>query len=296
MLLLAEQGLGDAIQFVRYAPLVAALGAKVLLGVQPSAHCADGNRSGRFAGVSDGEALPDFDLYCPLLSLPLAFATELATIPANIPYIRPQEERIAKWRGQAAGERPAARRNMLGRHQRASERPQSLDTARSLCRDAVGVRPRFRQRAKRSQRGAGGDAARAWRRSAWPRVRGFFRHRCGRRDARSHYRGRYFGCASCRRDGQGGRPARAVLAGFAGGCWIAPTAPGIRPCACSGKPRSAIGTVRSSGCAKNLPMSLAVRRSRADAGRAARWRYSMRLTASGRPCLGLGANVRPDAP
>jgi len=43
--------------------------------------------------------LPDFDLYCTLLSLPVAFATELETIPANIPYIRPHEDRLAKWRG-----------------------------------------------------------------------------------------------------------------------------------------------------------------------------------------------------
>jgi ADP-heptose:LPS heptosyltransferase len=49
--------------------------------------------------VSDGEPLPQFDLYCPLLSLPLAFATELATIPANIPYAWPLETRLAKWRG-----------------------------------------------------------------------------------------------------------------------------------------------------------------------------------------------------
>ena len=49
--------------------------------------------------LGDGEVLPDFDLYCPILSLPTAFATELATIPANMPYIRPYEERLAKWRG-----------------------------------------------------------------------------------------------------------------------------------------------------------------------------------------------------
>ena len=48
---------------------------------------------------SDGEPLPQFDLYCPLLSLPLAFETELATIPANIPYVRPLEARLTEWRG-----------------------------------------------------------------------------------------------------------------------------------------------------------------------------------------------------
>jgi ADP-heptose:LPS heptosyltransferase len=48
--------------------------------------------------LSDGEVLPDFDLHSPLLSLPLAFETELATVPTNIPYLRPFEERLAKWR------------------------------------------------------------------------------------------------------------------------------------------------------------------------------------------------------
>ncbi|MGD0026051.1 MAG: tetratricopeptide repeat protein, partial [Xanthobacteraceae bacterium] len=99
ILLCAEQGLGDAIQFARYAPLVAALGAKVLLGVRPALTALMATVPGVSQVFGGGETLPHFDLYCPLLSLPLAFATELATIPANVPYIRPHEERIAKWRG-----------------------------------------------------------------------------------------------------------------------------------------------------------------------------------------------------
>ncbi|MGO9700545.1 MAG: tetratricopeptide repeat protein [Xanthobacteraceae bacterium] len=97
VLLHHEQGFGDTIQFMRYAPLVAALGAKVLLGVQrPLAALALGVPG--VAGVlSDGDTMPDFDLHCPLANLPPAFATELATIPANIPYLRPYAERVAKW-------------------------------------------------------------------------------------------------------------------------------------------------------------------------------------------------------
>ena len=98
VLLHAEQGLGDTIQFVRYAPLAAARGAKVFLAVQSPLKmlmCSVPDISGVF---TDGEMLPDFDLRCPLLSLPLAFGTELATVPANIPYLRPLEERLAKWR------------------------------------------------------------------------------------------------------------------------------------------------------------------------------------------------------
>jgi tetratricopeptide (TPR) repeat protein len=98
ILLHAEQGLGDTIQFVRYAPLVAARGAAVVLEVQrPLATLLRG-----MAGVSKllcrGEPLLEFDLHCPLASLPLAFATTRETIPAPIPYLRPPAERIAAWR------------------------------------------------------------------------------------------------------------------------------------------------------------------------------------------------------
>jgi len=47
--------------------------------------------------VAHGDALPDFDLYCPMMSLPLAFGTELETVPANVPYLRPYSDRIAVW-------------------------------------------------------------------------------------------------------------------------------------------------------------------------------------------------------
>jgi len=102
ILLTAEQGLGDAIQFVRYAPLVAALGAKVLLGVHRPLTALMATVPGISQVVGPDETLPDFDLYCPLLSLPLAFATDLATIPATVPYLRPHEGRLAKWRGRLA--------------------------------------------------------------------------------------------------------------------------------------------------------------------------------------------------
>jgi tetratricopeptide (TPR) repeat protein len=96
--LLAEQGLGDTLQFVRYAPLVAERGAKVILGVQKPLRLLATTVPGVALVRTDGEPLPDFDTYCPLLSLPLAFGTELATIPANIPYLRPHAERLAQWR------------------------------------------------------------------------------------------------------------------------------------------------------------------------------------------------------
>ena len=99
ILLVHEQGFGDTIQFIRYAPLVAERGASVLLGVQPALKSVALTVPGVKQVLGDGEVLPDFDLYCPLLSLPVAFGTVLETIPAKIPYIRPYQERLAKWRG-----------------------------------------------------------------------------------------------------------------------------------------------------------------------------------------------------
>jgi ADP-heptose:LPS heptosyltransferase len=98
ILLVHEQGFGDTIQFVRYAPLVAALGAKVIIGVQPALKTLVATVPGISGLLADGEVLPEFDLFCPMLSLPTAFATELETIPTNVPYIRPFTERLAKWR------------------------------------------------------------------------------------------------------------------------------------------------------------------------------------------------------
>ncbi len=98
ILLVAEQGMGDAIQFARYAPLVAALGAKVLLRVDAPLAVLMTTVPGVSQVIGAGEAPPHFDFFCPLLSLPLAFGTELATIPASVPYLWPHEERIGKWR------------------------------------------------------------------------------------------------------------------------------------------------------------------------------------------------------
>jgi tetratricopeptide (TPR) repeat protein len=98
ILLLAEQGLGDSIHFMRYAPLLATLGAKVVLGVQSPLKAIAATVPGVALVVGEGEPLPPLDFHCPLLSLPLACKTELATVPANVPYLRAPDERLAKWR------------------------------------------------------------------------------------------------------------------------------------------------------------------------------------------------------
>jgi tetratricopeptide (TPR) repeat protein len=107
ILLHAEQGSGDTIQFARYAPLVAQHGAKkVILEVQHELKPLLSDIAGVDLVIARGAPLPDFDLHCPLLSLPLAFATDQATIPADIPYLTPPDERIAVWRGRLPKGRP----------------------------------------------------------------------------------------------------------------------------------------------------------------------------------------------
>jgi tetratricopeptide (TPR) repeat protein len=98
ILLTAEQGLGDSIQFVRYVPLLASNGAKVVLEVQPELKALLANADGVESCHARGEALPAYDFHCPLGSLPLAFKTEPSTIPAQIPYLRADDAHIEKWR------------------------------------------------------------------------------------------------------------------------------------------------------------------------------------------------------
>src|SRR4029077_6130217 len=86
ILLHAEQGFGDTIQFCRYVPLVAAGGTRVVLQVQKPLQNLMRNLSGSVHVVASGEPLPEFDLHCPLGTLPLAFGTRLKSIPANVPY------------------------------------------------------------------------------------------------------------------------------------------------------------------------------------------------------------------
>jgi tetratricopeptide (TPR) repeat protein len=108
VLLHAEQGLGDAIQFVRYVPRVAALGARVILAVPAALGSLLADVEGVTMLVKEGEALPPFDLHCPLMSLPLAFHTEMDTIPAEIPYLRADPAHRAQWRARL-GERTRPR-------------------------------------------------------------------------------------------------------------------------------------------------------------------------------------------
>ncbi len=108
ILLHAEQGYGDTIQFCRYVELVAALGARVILEVQPALASLLAQVAGAHQVIARGAALPAFDCHCPLLSLPHALRTTLASIPARVPYLTAAPERVAAWRKRLAG-RPGPR-------------------------------------------------------------------------------------------------------------------------------------------------------------------------------------------
>jgi tetratricopeptide (TPR) repeat protein len=100
ILLHAEQGFGDTIQFIRYAPLLAGRGAKVICEVQPELQplLSENTMLKDITVLAAGEPRPAFDLHCPLLSLPLAFGTQPGTIPAAVLYLAAPAERQAHWR------------------------------------------------------------------------------------------------------------------------------------------------------------------------------------------------------
>jgi tetratricopeptide (TPR) repeat protein len=98
ILLHSEQGLGDTIQFCRYARMVADLGAAVSLEVQPSLCTLLKDLDPRVTILPRDSSSPNgFDFHCPLMSLPLAFQTELDTIPAGASYLHADPSRVAHW-------------------------------------------------------------------------------------------------------------------------------------------------------------------------------------------------------
>jgi tetratricopeptide (TPR) repeat protein/precorrin-6B methylase 2 len=102
ILLRAEQGVGDVIQFIRYAPLVKALGARVVLQNRTNLD----ELAPSFPGVDHvllpNEAMPEFDYYAHLMSLPRVFGTEIGSVPGPIPYLHAAPERLERWQARLA--------------------------------------------------------------------------------------------------------------------------------------------------------------------------------------------------
>lgn len=103
ILLHAEQGLGDTIQFARYASILAEQGASVILEAPVPLFELMSDLPGPAQIFRRGEPIPATDFHCPLLSLPFAMRTDLDSVPAKIPYLRPRTPQIARWQAETAG-------------------------------------------------------------------------------------------------------------------------------------------------------------------------------------------------
>ena len=97
LLVHAEQGLGDTLQFARYMPLLREKGAAVVFEVMPQLKALLGTLPGAVQLIARGDPVPPVDYHCPLLSLPLAFDTQLTTVPNTVPYLAAEPARIATW-------------------------------------------------------------------------------------------------------------------------------------------------------------------------------------------------------
>src|SRR5262249_38145216 len=143
ILLHAEQGIGDTLQFMRYAPMVAARGARVILQVPPQVHRLAAAAMGDCAQViGDGDVAPSFDLHSPLLSLPLALGTTLASVPAAVPYVRADAAAAARWR-ERIGDAPGLKVGLVwaGNPQHKNDRNRSIAIERlKPLFDAPGAR------------------------------------------------------------------------------------------------------------------------------------------------------------
>ena len=100
----AEQGFGDTIQFIRFAFLVAEKGAKVIIECQKELKSLMHGAEGVDSVITREDPLPEFDVHCPLLSLPLVFHTTPADIPAHIPYMVADQELARKWKERICGD------------------------------------------------------------------------------------------------------------------------------------------------------------------------------------------------
>jgi tetratricopeptide (TPR) repeat protein len=97
VLLHAEQGYGDTLQFCRYASLLADRGATVVLEVPAALKSVLRTLRGVQRIVSEGETVGAFDFQCPIMSLPLAFGTELGSVPSAIPYLHADSHKVREW-------------------------------------------------------------------------------------------------------------------------------------------------------------------------------------------------------
>jgi ADP-heptose:LPS heptosyltransferase len=99
ILIHAEQGLGDSIQFCRYISMIEGFEPKKIILEAPKALVSLlSTLKNNFTIIEQGNTIPDFDLHCPIMSLPNAFKTSVATIPADVPYLFAEEIKNKQWK------------------------------------------------------------------------------------------------------------------------------------------------------------------------------------------------------
>jgi tetratricopeptide (TPR) repeat protein len=133
LLVHAEQGLGDTIQFCRYMRVLEARGAAVVLEVQPALKRLLGTLAFNGRLIGRGETIGPMDFETPLLSLPGALGTTLETIPQEVPYLGAERERVDFWAARLAGLAPLkvgiAWQGNVEAERRVSSRPRSAPLA-----------------------------------------------------------------------------------------------------------------------------------------------------------------------
>jgi tetratricopeptide (TPR) repeat protein len=143
VLLHAEQGFGDAIQFCRYAGRVAALDAEVIVECPPPLVRLFTTLRGVARIIPHGTPLPEFDLQCPFMSLPMVFSSRLEDVGAFVPYLAPDPNDVANWEKRFTDEPQAMRVGLVwagsGKHQKDRDRSLNLSAFSGLT-DISGVR------------------------------------------------------------------------------------------------------------------------------------------------------------
>lgn len=105
ILLITEQGFGDVMQFVRYAPILKAQGARVIFECPEKLVKLVSACPGVDEVIAQGAPLPAYDVYAPLLTIPGLVGTSLDRVPNQVPYLVPDPKLVEKWRNELSGYR-----------------------------------------------------------------------------------------------------------------------------------------------------------------------------------------------
>ena len=124
ILVYAEQGLGDSIQFQRYLPMVKECGGTVFFECPPALYRLFTGIKGVDELIPAGKPLPAFDVQIPLMSLPGIFGTTLATIPADVHYLKADRQRVLHWQCELRQEARRDERRTARRDERRTARRQ----------------------------------------------------------------------------------------------------------------------------------------------------------------------------